>query len=104
METASPPISESPMSRKDAPSLRLRFFNRPAPCAETKVSGVNETRRGVIIFVAALVTIWLWAPLSSNATRTAAGVILTDTYFGPLRYLTLHTELKEPTYKMEPHL
>jgi len=62
---------------------------------------VNETGRGVLIFVAALVTIWLWAPLSNRASRNADGVIITETYFGPLRYLTLHTELKEPSYTMQ---
>ena len=61
---------------------------------------MNETRRGVVIFVTALITIWLWAPLSSDAARTASGVIVTDTFFGPFRYLTLHTELKEPEYTM----
>jgi hypothetical protein len=68
------------------------------------VCGVNETWRGVTIFVAALVTIWLWAPLSSDASRTASGVIVTETYFGPLRYLTLHTELKEPDYTIQKRL
>jgi hypothetical protein len=61
---------------------------------------VNETWRGVTIFLAALVTIWLWAPLSSAASRTPSGVIVTETYFGPFRYLTLRTELKEPDYSM----
>lgn len=58
----------------------------------------------MLIFIAALVTIWLWAPLSSNATRDASGLITTETYFGPFHYLTLHTELKEPNYTMERRL
>ena len=62
---------------------------------------MNATGRGVLIFVAALVTIWLWAPLSNRASRNADGVIITETFFGPLRYLTLHTELKEPDYTMQ---
>jgi hypothetical protein len=65
---------------------------------------VNETWRGVTIFGAALLTIWLWAPLNNKASRTASGMIISDTYFGPFRYLTLHTELKEPEYKMEKSL
>ena len=65
---------------------------------------MNETRRGLIIFLAALVTIWLWAPLSSDASRTTTGTVVTETYFGPLRYLTLHTELKEPDYSMRKSL
>jgi hypothetical protein len=65
---------------------------------------VNETGRGLLIFVAALLTIWLWAPLSNRPSRTAEGVIVNETYFGPLRYLTLHTELHEPNYTMEKRL
>jgi len=65
---------------------------------------VNETWRGVTIFLAALLTLWLWAPLSSDATRTASGMVITETYFGPLRYLTLHTELKEPDFVMQRRL
>ena len=61
---------------------------------------MNETWRGVTVFLAALVTIWLWAPLNSDASRTTSGMVITETYFGPLRYLTLHTELKEPDYTM----
>jgi hypothetical protein len=61
---------------------------------------VNETWRGVIVFLAVLITIWFWAPLSNHATRAPDGVILTETYFGPLRYLTVRTELKEPDYRM----
>jgi hypothetical protein len=65
---------------------------------------VNETGRGVLIFLSALITIWLWAPLSNYPSRTASGTIINETYFGPLRYLVLHTELKEPDYKMERRL
>ena len=65
---------------------------------------MNDTWRGVTIFAAAILTIWLWAPLSSDASRTGAGTIITETYFGPLRYLTLHTELKEPEYSFQKKL
>ncbi len=65
---------------------------------------MNETGRGVLIFVSALITIWLWAPLSNQPSRTASGTIINETYFGPLHYLVLHTELKEPNYTMERRL
>ena len=65
---------------------------------------MNETGRGVLIFVSALITIWLWAPLSNQPSRTVSGTIINETYFGPLHYLVLHTELKEPDYKMERRL
>ena len=62
---------------------------------------MNETLRGVVIFAAVLVTLWLWAPLNSHAARTTTGTVVTDTYFGPLRYLVLRTELKEPDYSFQ---
>ena len=65
---------------------------------------MNDTWRGVTIFAAAVLTIWLWAPLSSDASRSGNGMIMTETYFGPLRYLTLHTELKEPEYSFQKKL
>src|SRR4051794_38641803 len=63
---------------------------------------MSDTLRGLLIFVAALVTIWLWAPLTSKAERTSSGTVITETYFGPLHYVTLHAELKEPHYSMTP--
>jgi hypothetical protein len=68
------------------------------------LEAVNETGRGVLIFVAALLTIWLWAPLSNQPSRSAQGVVMSDSYFGPLHYLVLHTELHEPTYTIEKRL
>lgn len=56
--------------------------------------------RGVIIFVAALVTIGIWAPLRNKPERLPDGVVASETYFGVFTYLTLRTELKEPEYKM----
>jgi hypothetical protein len=53
-----------------------------------------------MIFLAGLVTIWLWAPLSSDARHAGSGKITTETYFGPFRYLTVHTELTEPNYSI----
>ena len=79
-------------------------FSSPGLTRPAIICAVNETARGVLIFVAVLVTIWLWAPLSSDARRTATGTVITDTYFGPLRYLTLRTELKEPDYSMSKRL
>jgi hypothetical protein len=61
---------------------------------------VSDTVRGVIIFVAVLLTIGIWAPLRNQPERLPSGVIVTETYFGALRYLTLRTELKEPEYRM----
>ena len=57
--------------------------------------------RGVIIFVAVLLTIGIWAPLQNRPERLPSGVIVTETYFGVLRYLTLRTEFKEPEYRMD---
>ncbi len=62
---------------------------------------MNETWRGLLVFVSALLTIWLWAPLSNHPSLTGTGTIVSDTYFGPLHYLTLHTELTEPKYTMQ---
>jgi hypothetical protein len=61
---------------------------------------VRDTVRGVTIFVAVLLTIGIWAPLRNKPERLPSGVIVTETYFGVLRYLTLRTELKEPEYRM----
>jgi hypothetical protein len=62
---------------------------------------VRDTARGVIIFLAVLLTIGIWAPLRNKPERMASGAIVTETYFGVMRYLTLRTELKEPEYRME---
>jgi hypothetical protein len=59
---------------------------------------MSDTIRGLIIFLSAIATIGLWAPLSSDAQRTTSGTIVTETYFGPLHYLVVHAELKEPKY------
>jgi hypothetical protein len=61
---------------------------------------VSETVRGVIIFVTAVVTIGIWAPLRNKPERLPDGVVVSETYFGVFTYLTLRTELKEPEYKM----
>jgi len=65
-----------------------------------KIRPVRDTVRGVIIFLAVLLTIGIWAPLRNKPERLPTGVIVTETYFGVLRYLTLRTELKEPEYRM----
>lgn len=52
------------------------------------------------MFAAALVTIALWVPLRNKPERLPDGVVVAETYFGVFTYLTLRTELKEPTYKM----
>jgi hypothetical protein len=61
---------------------------------------VSDTARGVTIFVAVLLTIGIWAPLRNQPERLPSGIIVTETYFGALRYLTLRTELKEPEYRL----
>lgn len=61
---------------------------------------MRDTVRGVIIFLAVLLTIGIWAPLRNKPERLPSGTIVTETYFGVLRYLTLRTELKEPEYQM----
>ena len=62
---------------------------------------MSDTARGAIIFIAILLTIGTWAPLRNKPERTPSGVIITETYFGVFRYLTLRTELKEPNYEMD---
>jgi hypothetical protein len=62
---------------------------------------VNDTVRGVIVFVTVLLTIGIWAPLRNQPVRLPTGAVLTETYFGVFRYLTLRTETKEPNFKME---
>jgi hypothetical protein len=62
---------------------------------------VSDTARGVVIFLAILLTIGIWAPLRNKPERTPSGVIVTETYFGVFRYLTLRTELNEPNYEMD---
>lgn len=62
---------------------------------------MTDTIRGTIIFAAVLLTIGIWAPLRNKPERLSTGVIVTETYFGFLKYLTLRTELKEPEYKMQ---
>lgn len=62
---------------------------------------MNDTVRGIIIFVAVLITIGIWAPLRNRPERLPSGAALTETYFGVFTYLTLRTETKEPEYKMD---
>ena len=62
---------------------------------------MSETVRGVIVFLALLVTVGIWAPLRNHPERLPNGVVVSETYFGVFTYLTLRTELKEPNYKME---
>lgn len=59
---------------------------------------MSDTLRGVIVFAAALLTIALWVPLSGDAHPRAGGGSINNIYFGLFRYLTIHSELKEPDY------
>ena len=61
---------------------------------------MSDTVRGVIIFAAALFTIALWVPLSGDAQPRAGGGSINNIYFGLFRYLTIHSELKEPDFTM----
>ncbi len=63
---------------------------------------MNDTMRGLMVFVAGVLTIFLWMPLSNRAERSADGAIITETYFGPIHYLVLRTELREPKYSFSP--
>jgi hypothetical protein len=63
---------------------------------------MSDTMRGLMIFLAGVLTIFLWMPLSNLAEREADGTIITETYFGPIHYLVLRTELKEPKYSFSP--
>jgi hypothetical protein len=54
----------------------------------------------VVVFVSVLLTLALWVPLRNKPERNPDGTIVTETYFGLFRYATLHSELKEPNYKM----
>ena len=62
---------------------------------------MSDTVRGLMVFVMVLITIGIWAPLRNHPERLPNGAVLTETYFGVFRYLTLRTETKEPAYKME---
>ena len=53
-----------------------------------------------MVFASVLLTLLIWAPLSSAAERMVSGAISTDLYFGIFRYLILTTETKEPDFAM----
>ena len=53
-----------------------------------------------MVFASVLLTLLIWAPLSSAAERLASGAISTNLYFGIFRYLVLTTETKEPDFAM----
>jgi len=61
---------------------------------------MSDTLRGLIVFVAALLTIALWVPLSGDAMPNAKGGSVNNIYFGLFHYLTVHSELKEPHYEI----
>ena len=76
-------------------------FPVPLHLPVATVLPVTDTIRGAIIFAAVILTIGIWAPLRNKPERLSSGVIVTETYFGFFKYLTLRTELKEPEYKMQ---
>ena len=63
---------------------------------------MSDTKRGLIIFLAGLLTIALWVPVGNEAQPSASGKITTETYFGAFRYLTLRAEIQEPRYILTP--
>jgi hypothetical protein len=79
--------------------IKREFSCDPTP-ARARFAVVTDTIRGVVVFVTALVTIAIWAPLRNHPERLPDGVIVTETYFGVFTYLTLRTELKEPEYRL----
>ena len=65
---------------------------------------MSETVRGVIVFVAALFTIALWVPLSGEGRAREGGGSVNEIYFGLFRYLVVHSEMKEPDFKITKEL
>ena len=61
---------------------------------------MNQTARGLVIFVSALVTITFWAPLANAPRLGLNGGTITDTFFGIFRYATMHAVMKEPDFTM----
>lgn len=61
---------------------------------------MKDTVRGLIVFAAVLITIGFWAPLREQAEARLDGGTSNDIYFGLFRYMTLHTEMKEPDYQI----
>ena len=61
---------------------------------------MNQTVRGVVIFVSVLITIVFWMPLSNSPRVGAAGETITDTFFGLFRYATMHAVMKEPRFEL----
>src|SRR5262245_51730455 len=65
---------------------------------------MSDTVRGLIVFVTALITIALWVPLSGHAEPRPGGGSINDIYFGLFHYLTVHSEMKEPDFKITKSL
>jgi hypothetical protein len=63
---------------------------------------VSDTKRGLIIFFAGLLTIALWVPHGNEAQRNASGIITTETHVGLFNYMTVRAELQEPRYSITP--
>jgi hypothetical protein len=63
---------------------------------------VSDTKRGLIIFFAGLLTIALWVPHGNEARRSASGKITTETQVGLFNYMTVEAELQEPRYSITP--
>jgi hypothetical protein len=59
---------------------------------------MNDTLRGLIVFIAVLITIALWVPLSNHAEPRLGGGSNNDIYFGLFHYLVVHSEMNEPNF------
>jgi len=53
-----------------------------------------------LVFLSVILTLGLWAPLSSDAMRGPNSAVITENYFGVFRCMTLRSEMKEPNYSM----
>lgn len=61
---------------------------------------MNQTVRGLVIFVSVLLTIAFWMPLSNSPRFGPNGGTITDTFFGVLHYATMHGVMKEPDFSL----
>jgi hypothetical protein len=61
---------------------------------------VNQTVRGLVIFVSVLLTIAFWMPLSNSPRLGPNGGTITDTFFGVFRYATMSAVMKEPDFSL----
>ena len=61
---------------------------------------MSSTKRGLLIFATALLTILLWAPISGQGGPRPGGGTINHIYFGLFGYLTVRSEIKDPKYEL----